>query len=316
MSEAARALYDQLRALEFRARRARGNQGTRREAAKAAARPPYDTKLTGQRISSWLPDNPERAQVPSMRMADQVWALVRVWSDWAGDRPQSRRYWNNLIENAQPGRSLRPPENVLSSGGAAVPEVRYSLPPDSAAFPGRDEEVVRQKGWVGSSLSTAPPPMPSARFNSEQAKLFISYSHRDERYLKALKVHLAGLRRQGLIADWYDRMITPGKEWRQAIDDSLDSADCVLLLVTPDFIASDYCYSVEMERALQKHRAGRMLVLPVIVRPTDWQHTPLSGLQAVPKDGKPVVEWAVRDRAWLDVTAGLRLALSRFTQKA
>jgi hypothetical protein len=208
----------------------------------------------------------------------------------------------------------------LLAGSGAIPDflpnprcdtalVKLATPP---AFP----RLPRPEGRVGSPPSTAMSRGPGGGFNGRQVRLFISYSHRDERYLKALKVHLAGLRRQGLIADWYDRMIAPGEEWRQAIDDSLDSADCVLLLVTPDFIASDYCYGVEMERALQKHRAGRILVLPVIVRPADWQHAPLSELQAVPKDGKPIVEWAIRDRAWLDVTAGLRLALGRFTQRA
>lgn len=104
MSEAARDLYDQLRALEGRAQTARGRNASRREAAKATARPPYSTPVSGQRISSWLPDNPAQAQVPSTRLADQVWAIVRVWSDWAGERPQSRRYWADLIERAQPAR--------------------------------------------------------------------------------------------------------------------------------------------------------------------------------------------------------------------
>ncbi len=156
---------------------------------------------------------------------------------------------------------------------------------------------------------------PSDGFNGQPARLFISYSHRDESHLEALKVHLAGLRRQGLIADWHDRMITPGEEWRQAIDDNLESADCVLLMVTPDFIASDFCYSVEMGRALQKHREHRILVLPVIVRPADWQHTPLGDLQVMPKDGKPIVLWSNPDLAWLEVATGLRLALNRFTRR-
>jgi hypothetical protein len=107
-------------------------------------------------------------------------------------------------------------------------------------------------------------------------------------------------------------MITAGDEWRQAIDISLETADCVLLLITPDFLASDYCYSIEMERALKKHQEGRVRVIPVIVRPADWRHTRLGGLQALPKDGKPVVEWASRDRAWLSVMAGLRSALTPF----
>jgi tetratricopeptide (TPR) repeat protein len=143
MSEAARALYDQLRALESRAKQARGSPGTRREAARAAARPPYSTKLDGQRVSSWLPEDPRQSHVPSMRMADQVWALVRVWSDWAGDKPPDRGYWYGLIEKAQPARSLRAQVDPLSAGGAAVPEVRYSLPPDAAAFTGRGEELAR-----------------------------------------------------------------------------------------------------------------------------------------------------------------------------
>ena len=111
-------------------------------------------------------------------------------------------------------------------------------------------------------------------------------------------------------------MILPGEEWRQVIGDNLDTADCVLFLVTPDFIASDYCYSTEMDRALQKHREGRLLAVPIIVRPADWQHTPLNELQVLPRDGKPIVEWAVRDRAWLDVTEGLRLGLARFIRES
>jgi len=137
-------------------------------------------------------------------------------------------------------------------------------------------------------------------------KLFISYSHRDNRYREQLATHLTSLRRQGVIADWHDRKIMPGEEWRHVIDQNLDDADFVLLLVTPDFLASDYCYGIEMQRALEKHREGRAFVIPVIVRPADWQHSPLADLHALPEDGKPVIEWASRDRAWLNVTEGIR----------
>jgi hypothetical protein len=147
--------------------------------------------------------------------------------------------------------------------------------------------------------------------NARPAKLFISYSHEDERHMKRLATHLAGLRREGLIADWHDRKIPAGDEWHKAIDDRLKTADCVLLLVSPDFLASDFCYSIEMECALKKYQEGRNLVIPVIVQPADWRHTRLRDLQALPKDGKPVVEWAIRDRAWLNVVEGLRLALDR-----
>lgn len=168
----------------------------------------------------------------------------------------------------------------------------------------------------GRTLSIPASSEPGRETSSRKIKLFISYSHRDERHLKGLAIHLAALRRQGAITDWHDRMILPGEEWRQVIGDNLDTADCVLFLVTPDFIASDYCYSTEMDRALQKHREGRLLAVPIIVRPADWQHTPLNELQVLPRDGKPIVEWAVRDRAWLDVTEGLRLGLARFIRES
>jgi len=141
MSEAARALYDQLRALESRAVRAQGRRATRREAVRTASRPPYNTPVTSQRVSSWLPEEPSRAQVPSTRFADEVWALVCVWSDWAGDKQPNRNYWDELIEKAQPPRIPRARGNPLLPGGPAVPEVRYSLPPDVTVFTGRGEEL-------------------------------------------------------------------------------------------------------------------------------------------------------------------------------
>ena len=159
-----------------------------------------------------------------------------------------------------------------------------------------------------------PPPGQSQESKAGEAKVFISYAHRDARYRQQLETHLSALRRQGAIAEWHDQKIMPGAQWRDAIDQNLDSADCVLLLVTPDFIASDYCYSIEMQRALEKHREGRALVIPVIVRPADWQHTPLRDLEALPEGAKPVIEWARRDRAWLSVAEGVRLALVSSSQ--
>jgi len=186
---------------------------------------------------------------------------------------------------------------------------------DEAAAGVSEGDVVRNMMQSGTSLQGSLPPTIASPHSGrgvsgQKAKLFISYSHRDERYLEQLVTHLAGLRRQGVIADWHDRKIVPGQEWRDAIDQNLDAADCALLLISADFLASDYCYSIEMQRTLSKHREGRVLVIPVIVRPADWQHTPLGGLQALPKDAKPVVEWTPRDRAWLSVTDGLRDALA------
>jgi cellulose synthase operon protein C len=158
--------------------------------------------------------------------------------------------------------------------------------------------------------SPSAPREPSRKLNARLAKLFISYSHKDERHLKRLTTHLANLRREGLIVDWHDHQILAGDEWRKAIEDRLETADCVLLLISPDYLESEYCYNIEMERALDRYQEGLNLVIPVIVRPADWRHTRLSDLQVLPKDGKPVVEWSSRDRAWLDVVTDLRLALA------
>src|SRR4051795_7874378 len=95
--------------------------------------------------------------------------------------------------------------------------------------------------------------------------LFFSYSHEDEDLRDELEKHLATLQRQGLISSWHDRRITVGTDIGEAIDGHLDAADIILLLVSPDFIASDYCYEREMQRALQRHNNGAARVIPVIL---------------------------------------------------
>ena len=139
-------------------------------------------------------------------------------------------------------------------------------------------------------------------------KLFISYSHRDERFREQLQEHLHALKRRGLIEDWQDRRIAPGQEWEGAISENLEAAGIVLLLVSSSFIASPYCYDKEMTRALERHESGEARVIPVILRPADWGDAPFARLQAVPKNGRPVTRWSNRDEAWLDVAKGIRRA--------
>src|SRR5713226_5126476 len=86
-------------------------------------------------------------------------------------------------------------------------------------------------------------------------KVFLSYAHEDEPLLRKLETHLSLLKRQGLISTWYDRQIVPGTNWAATIDEQLEQASIILLLVSADFLASDYCYGVEMQRALQRHQA-------------------------------------------------------------
>ncbi len=144
--------------------------------------------------------------------------------------------------------------------------------------------------------------------------VFFSYSHRDEALRDALETHLAPLKREGAIRSWHDRRIGGGREWQGAIDRHLESADLVLLLISPDFIASDYCFDREMGRALERHEAGEARVVPVILRPCDWQTADLARLKALPRGGKPITKWRNRDEGFVDIVRGLRRIIAELRQ--
>ncbi|MGF1537423.1 MAG: toll/interleukin-1 receptor domain-containing protein, partial [Elainellaceae cyanobacterium] len=137
-------------------------------------------------------------------------------------------------------------------------------------------------------------------------RLFYSYSHKDDALREQLETHLKLLQRQGLIQTWHDRRILAGDEWESEIDDNLNRADIILLLVSPDFIASDYCYDIEMKRAMERHEAGEARVIPVILRPVDWRGTPFNKLSWLPQNGDPITSWRDRDAAWLNVEQGIK----------
>lgn len=138
------------------------------------------------------------------------------------------------------------------------------------------------------------------------ASVFISYAHEDEQLRDKLFDHLGGLRSGGYISAWSDGQIVPGQEWAPAIIRQLDEADIILLLVTSSFLGSEYIGRVELVRALERHRRGEAIVIPVVLKPADWQTAGLEGLQALPKDGKAVSTWPDQDTAFLDIARGLR----------
>jgi tetratricopeptide (TPR) repeat protein len=141
-------------------------------------------------------------------------------------------------------------------------------------------------------------------------EVFCSYAHEDEALLNQLHTHLATLKRQNLITIWHDRQILPGGNWSRDIDAHLEQSRLILLLVSLDFLASDYCYEKEMKRALARHEAKEAHVVPIIVRPCDWETTDFAALQCLPQDGKPITLWENRDLAWKDVIASLRRLLA------
>lgn len=136
--------------------------------------------------------------------------------------------------------------------------------------------------------------------------IFFSYSHEDEELRNRLEKHLSLLKRQGFVDAWHDRRILAGATLDQAISGELERAEIVLLLVSADFLASEYCYSKEMMRAMERHHAGSTIVIPVIVKPCDWHSAPFGGLLATPRDGKAVTTWANVEEALADVASYVR----------
>jgi hypothetical protein len=150
---------------------------------------------------------------------------------------------------------------------------------------------------------------PPQRSTREKKSIFVSYSHRDAAFMEELERHLALMKRRGVIETWSDRMIRPADDWRGEISQALEAADIILLLVSADFCASDYCWDVEVTRALERHTNKEARVVPIAVRPCDWKGAPFGAIQGLPQNLKPITLWPDRDAVWLDVVSGIGLLL-------
>ncbi len=137
-------------------------------------------------------------------------------------------------------------------------------------------------------------------------KIFIAYSRLDADYLKELQKYLRPLNRKKTIEIWYDGEIIPGTKWAVEINQHLNAADIILLLITANSLSSDYFYNEEMQKALQRHEKGEAKVIPVILRYCTWRlFDELSELQALPKDGIPLSHWSDDAEAYTNVVEEL-----------
>jgi internalin A len=141
--------------------------------------------------------------------------------------------------------------------------------------------------------------------------VFFSYSHKDEQLRDELETHLKLLQRQRIISTWHDRKILSGKEWDREIDSQIERAAIILLLISADFIASDYCWDKEVKRALERHAAKEATVVPVLLRTCDWKEAPFGKLQGLPTGMTAVTAWPDRDAAWTDIATGIRAIAER-----
>jgi nucleoside phosphorylase len=168
--------------------------------------------------------------------------------------------------------------------------------------------------YYGSSSESQNPPSSPAPSGSSQktspqpgeVRVFFSYAHEDEQLRDKLASHLSTLRRQGIIQEWHDRQIGAGQEWAGEIDRNLEAAHVILLLISADFIGSDYCMDKELSRAMARHQSREARVIPIILRPVDWDNLPFSKLQALPTDGKAITSWGNQDEAFVNVARGIR----------
>jgi hypothetical protein len=141
--------------------------------------------------------------------------------------------------------------------------------------------------------------------------VFLSYARQDTKIVQELVRALNPLEEEGLISVWQDRRIDAGLDWREEITSRLSSADVIMLLLSPEYLASEYCWGLEMKLALDRSSDGHSHLLPVLLRPCDWRSTPLARFQALPKGGKPVTQWSSRSAALCDVIGGLREVLAQ-----
>lgn len=157
--------------------------------------------------------------------------------------------------------------------------------------------------------------MPPESSNSSKLKVFVSYCHKDEELKDDLCAHLAPLTRQEKIEIWQDRALEAGTEWDDVIKTNFEKADVILLLITSWFINSDYCYAKELRWAIDRHDRGEARVIPIMMKPCDWQGAPFSKLAFLPKDGKPVTTWENQDEALMDAAKGIRRVVEALAKK-
>lgn len=147
--------------------------------------------------------------------------------------------------------------------------------------------------------------------------IFFAYSREDSKLRERLDKHLSGLRRRNFINTWYDGEIDAGTEWEKEIDFNLSKADIILLLISADFIASDYCYEIEMKRAIQRHENGEAIIIPILLNPCDWSDLPFSKIQGLPQNGKPITStfWDSQETALNEIANSIKESVDKLRHK-
>jgi internalin A len=158
-------------------------------------------------------------------------------------------------------------------------------------------------------------PQKARKGRASPLRVFVSYAHVDETWKDAFGLHLDILRNEKLIQEWNDRRILPGQDWDREIRRELEEADLVIFLASTPFLASGYIQGVEVRLAMTREKAGKTVIIPVILKDCAWKEQRWKKNQVLPKDGKPISHWGRRDEAWHDIERGIRRTVAGLRKK-
>jgi TIR domain len=146
----------------------------------------------------------------------------------------------------------------------------------------------------------------------QKIEIFLSYSHRDEKLCQELAKYLrSSLQRQQSVSIWYDHQISPGTNWAEEIQKHVYTAQIILLLVSPDYLASSLFHETETRLALERQKENEARVIPIYLRPCIWEGTSIGKLKALPTNGKPVTRWSSPELAFIDITRSIRQVIDK-----
>src|SRR5271157_2066464 len=242
--------------------------------------------------------------IADTKIAEATQIAIKDVRDWL-ETLEGNEYIN--VARTEAGMSA----SVTANGRLALGQFR----PFSSSTPGI-APLPTTKPQLSPMGPSGPPSLASTELSDAQPtaprqaiRLFYSYSHKDEALRDELEEHLALLKSQGYIVGWHDRRIGAGKEWKDQLDKNLEEAQIILLLISSSFLASDYCSDIETKRALDRHDKGEATVIPILLRPVDWEGAPFDRLQGLPIDLRPVTTWTNKDEAFKNIAQGKRRAI-------
>jgi len=174
------------------------------------------------------------------------------------------------------------------------------------------DEIELEKIYLNKTAEDYSIEVPNKK-KSSTIKIFFSYSHKDETYKEELDTHFTALKRSQKIKTWNNCEILAGQTWSDEIERELSEANIILLLISADFIASDYISEVVIQKSLQMENIGKARVIPIFCRPCDLEGMPFTQLEGLPNNKKPISDFENKDKAYLEIVEGIKKVIDDLT---